>query len=225
MMVCLWGSIRRMERAQASPPSERGVARAWMGCPCQANDKRQGPRRGEYCGEPSHQGRFHTGNKRSKPFADASCSSMHRRQAAVLLPPPFSFAPKSQSRSIPSTGRHPPLSQLCFFDFLCSLFVCVMFMEYSPMLSMQSSWSFQMDDWDAWVSDTGRGDGRGYLTLEGRNHRFPLLVRDALDPFAEARIPPHQGVSDDMLLSRARSGKYPSCPAACLRTFAAMASM
>ena len=94
---------------QDTPPSERGVARPWMGCSCLAKDKQQGPRRGEYCGEPSHQGRFHTGNKRSKPFADASCSSMHRRQAAVLLPPPFSFAPKSQSRSIPSTGRHPPL--------------------------------------------------------------------------------------------------------------------
>ena len=79
------------------------------GCPWMEKDKCQGPRRGEYCGEPSHQGRFHTGNKRSKPFADASCSSMHRRQAAVLLPPPFSFAPKSQSWSIPSTGRHPPL--------------------------------------------------------------------------------------------------------------------
>ena len=91
------------------PPSERGVARPWMGYPCQAKDKRQGPRRREYCGEPSRQARLNTGNNPIKPFVDESCSSMHRRHAAVLPPPPFSLAPKSQSKSFPSTGRHPPL--------------------------------------------------------------------------------------------------------------------
>ena len=41
----------------------------WMGCPWLAEDRRQGPRRGEYCGGPSRQVQLHTGNKRVKPFA------------------------------------------------------------------------------------------------------------------------------------------------------------
>ena len=39
-------------RRQDPPPSERGVARPWMEGGCMAKDKRQGPRRGEYCGRP-----------------------------------------------------------------------------------------------------------------------------------------------------------------------------
>ncbi len=40
---------------QDPPPSERGVARPWMGCPCLKEGKRQGPRRGEYCARPLRQ--------------------------------------------------------------------------------------------------------------------------------------------------------------------------
>ena len=49
------------------PP--RAGAWPWMGCPWLAEDRRQGPRRGEYCGVPSRQVQLHTGNKRVKPFA------------------------------------------------------------------------------------------------------------------------------------------------------------
>ncbi len=93
-----------------TPPSERGVARPWMGCPLLAEGKRQGPRRGEYCGVPSRQVQLHTGNKRGKPFADGPCGSMHPRPPAVLPPPPFPFAPKPQSRNpLPPGGT--PLSE------------------------------------------------------------------------------------------------------------------
>jgi hypothetical protein len=93
-----------------TPPSERGVARPWMGCPLLAEGKRQGPRRGEYCGVPSRQVQPHTGNKRVEPFADGPCGSLHRRPPAVLPPPPFPFAPKPQSRNpLPPGGT--PLSE------------------------------------------------------------------------------------------------------------------
>ena len=97
-----------------TPPSERGVARPWMGCPCPAEDRRQGPRRGEYCGGPSRQVQLHTGNKRVKPFADGPCGSMHRRPSAVLPPPPFPFAPKPQSGNpLPPGGTPLPEGGEC----------------------------------------------------------------------------------------------------------------
>jgi hypothetical protein len=95
---------------QDTPPSERGVAQPWMGCPWLAEDGRQGPRRGEYCGVPSRQVQLHTGNKRVEPFADGPCGSMYRQPPAVLPPPPFPFAPKPQSRNpLPPGGT--PLSE------------------------------------------------------------------------------------------------------------------
>ena len=52
-----------------TPPFFGAGARPWMGCPWLAEDRRQGPRRGEYGGVPSRQVQLHTGNKRGKPFA------------------------------------------------------------------------------------------------------------------------------------------------------------
>jgi hypothetical protein len=83
---------------QDTLPSVRGVARPWMGCSCMAKKKRQGPRRGEYCGRPSRQEQPHTGNKRINSFAEGPCAGTYRLPPAVLPPPPFPSTPNSHSR-------------------------------------------------------------------------------------------------------------------------------
>ncbi len=55
-----------------------------------AKDKRQRPRRGEYCAWPLRKARLHSG---INPFADEPCGSMPRRPPAVLPPPPFPSTP------------------------------------------------------------------------------------------------------------------------------------
>ena len=73
-----------------------------------AKGKRQGPRRGEYCGRPSRQSRLPAGNKRLKPSADGPCGSPHRRPPAVLPPAALSFRSALAIHKPSSSGRHPP---------------------------------------------------------------------------------------------------------------------
>ena len=91
-----------------------------------AKDKRQGPRRGEYCGRPSRQARLRT-DGRIKNFADGPSGRMHRRLPAVLPPPPFPFAPKAQShwqsfhRAAPPSRRGGMLAHSPFSKYLSTL--------------------------------------------------------------------------------------------------------
>jgi hypothetical protein len=74
-----------------------------------AKDKRQGPRRGEYCGRPSRQSRLSPANKRIN-----LCGWTMRKPASTATrstpPAPFPSAPHSQSISPLSPGA-PPLSE------------------------------------------------------------------------------------------------------------------
>ena len=54
-------------KRQDTPPSERGVARPWMGRACRVEGMRQGPRRGEYCGWPSRQAWLRDGHPQYSP--------------------------------------------------------------------------------------------------------------------------------------------------------------
>ncbi len=75
---------------------------------CMAKDKRQGPRRGEYCGRPSRQARLHTATKESLP------PRMDHAKACIHGHPQYSprrpFLPLRTCIHEPSSfGRHPPL--------------------------------------------------------------------------------------------------------------------
>lgn len=74
-----------------------------------AKDKKQGPRRGEYCGLPSQQALSLSGNKRIKHFAGRSCARKHRRHTAAPPHRTFHSPPRHNPRTFPF-HRAPPLS-------------------------------------------------------------------------------------------------------------------
>ena len=103
--------IPRMQgtkRATGHPPLREGGGAAINGRRMHGKNKRQGPRRGEYCGRPSRQARLHTAPKESSP------PQMDHAKACIHGHPQYSphrpFLPLRTCIHEPSSfGRHPPL--------------------------------------------------------------------------------------------------------------------